>query len=79
MITDLNKNKKKSYEVLNEFLNELHKLKYKDFFLSGGSLLGLIRNSNILISDDIDFCTKEEVLLKKIDVIANKLKKKNLK
>ena len=71
--------KKIANDVIKDFLHSLYELHYFDFFLSGGALIGLFREKNLFISDDIDFTTKEEKLKKKIFLISALLKKRGFK
>lgn len=56
---DKNFMKKRNYKIiLHEFLNVLNSINYTRYFISSGSLLGLIRDNQFLThDDDIDFET----------------------
>ncbi len=68
---DKNFIKKKNYKtVLKEFINVLDSINYKRYFISSGSLLGLIRDDQFFKhDDDIDFETLSVDLRKNMQVL----------
>jgi phosphorylcholine metabolism protein LicD len=50
--------KKKSLKIFKEFIEIMNSVKFKKYFISGGSLLGIVRENSFLKFDtDIDFET----------------------